>query len=184
MTLLPTLQLNGWQSIQSHCDLPMWRRTLILCLVVLPALAAAEADTEVSLREYVDTRFEAQEKAAAVALAAVKEASVSAQSAADRAVAKAEAATDKRFESVNEFRAALDDNTRTLMPRAEAEQQFKAIIEKIDDLTKRMAAKEEQGRGLNQGWLILVALTGVLATGVGVYMALRTRRPASSTNAP
>jgi len=36
------------------------------------------------------------------------------------AVNKAEAATEKRFESVNEFRAQLGDQSRTFMPRIES----------------------------------------------------------------
>lgn len=101
---------------------------------------------EISLREYVDVRFEAQEKAVQAAL-----------DSAQRAVSKAEAASEKRFESVNEFRSALGDSARLLMPRSEAEQAFKTMNDKIDLITSRVNAREEQGKGLSQGWVFLIS---------------------------
>lgn len=124
---------------------------------------ASEAN-DISLREYVDVRFEAQEKAVEAALAS-----------ADRAVQKAEAASDKRFESVNEFRAALDDSGRLNMPRTEAEQQFRATAEKIDDLTKRLNARDEQGRGLSSGWAMLIAAVGLIAVVWAMFFKGRTQ---------
>lgn len=122
----------------------------------------------VSLREYVDQRFSAQDKAVAAALAAQEKAVTAALAAADRAVAKAEGASERRFESINEFRGALSDSARLLMPRAEAEQAVRAMTEKIDELAKRVNARDDQGRGLHQGWVILVGVIAVIAAVVGV----------------
>ena len=55
-----------------------------------------------------EQRFDAQEKAVREALAA-----------ADRAVIKAETAAEKRFDSVNEFRGQLKDQTSTMLTRGE-----------------------------------------------------------------
>ena len=96
----------------------------------------------VSLREYMDTRFEAQDKAVSAAL-----------SAADRAVAKAEMATEKRFDSVNEFRGALADSARLLMPRAECEQSFKVQSDKLASLESRVNARDERGSGESGAWV-------------------------------
>jgi ABC-type transporter Mla subunit MlaD len=93
-------------------------------------------DESISLREYVDTRFHDQEKAVLTALTAQKEAVSSALAAADRAVAKAETASEKRFESVNEFRGSLADSARLLMPRSEVEQIVKSLEGKIGGLQK------------------------------------------------
>lgn len=123
---------------------------------------------KVSLRDYVDQRFEAQDKAVAAALAAQEKAVTAALAAADRAVAKAEGASERRFESINEFRGALSDSARLLMPRAEAEQASRAMSEKIDELTKRVNSKDDQGRGLHQGWLILVAAIAVIGAVVSM----------------
>jgi hypothetical protein len=51
--------------------------------------------------------------------------------AAEKAVTKAETAAEKRFDSVNEFRAAYQDLISHQMPRAEAEQQLHQVDEKI-----------------------------------------------------
>jgi uncharacterized membrane protein YidH (DUF202 family) len=71
----------------------------------------------------IEQRFKAAEERTTLALTA-----------ADRAVVKAETATEKRFDAVNEFRATLADQASRLMPRAEVEQIVKGMSEKIDDL--------------------------------------------------
>lgn len=127
-----------------------------------------EQADNVPLREYVDIRFEAQEKAVAAALAAQEKAVTAALNAADRAVAKAEAASERRFESINEFRGALADSARLLMPRSESEQNFRAMTEKIDDVIKRVNARDDRSRGLGQGWAILIAAVGFISAVIGV----------------
>jgi hypothetical protein len=60
--------------------------------------------------------------------------------AADKANVKSDAAIEKRFDGVNEFRKTLSDQTNTFMPRTEVEAIVKAQNEKIDDLrgTRRL----------------------------------------------
>jgi hypothetical protein len=131
---------------------------------------------DVSLREYVDTRFEAQEKAVAAALAAQEKAVAAALAAADRAVAKAETAAERRFESVNEFRATLTDQARTFMPRAESEQALRGLTEKLDVLTNRVNARDERSSTWASGWGLIVGLVGVVAAVISIVFAL-TRSP-------
>jgi len=126
----------------------------------------------VSWRNYVDSRFETQDKAVAAALAAQEKAVSAALTAADRAVAKAESAAERRFESVNEFRATLTDQARTFMPRAEAEQAARALNEKLDVLTARVNARDERSNTWSAGWGLLVGLVGVAAAIVSVVFAL------------
>lgn len=57
------------------------------------------------------------------------------------AVNKAEVATEKRFEGVNEFRAQLGDQSRTLMPRIETEVLIKNINDKIETSNKSINDK-------------------------------------------
>jgi hypothetical protein len=52
----------------------------------------------------------------------------------EKAVAKAEIATEKRFDAVNEFRGQLKDQAATLMPRAEVDTRFNALAEKIESI--------------------------------------------------
>jgi len=132
---------------------------------------AASVD-EVSLREYVDVRFLAQEKAVAAALAAQEKAVAAALAAADRAVAKAETAAERRFESQNEFRGTLADQARTFMPRSEAEQAMKGLSDKIENLTLRVNSRDDRGRGMGDiiGWI--VGGVGLVAAVISIVFAL------------
>lgn len=67
------------------------------------------------------TRFQAAEGAVSAAL-----------SSSEKAISKAEMANDKRFESVNEFRAALGDQASTLLTRNEYNTEHRALEEKVD----------------------------------------------------
>ena len=58
--------------------------------------------------------------------------------AADKAVTKSEAASEKRFESVNEFRAQLTDQAHSFMPRQEAEAAINRGIERVEEVRERM----------------------------------------------
>jgi hypothetical protein len=84
------------------------------------------------------------------------------------ATLKAESASEKRFDSVNEFRGSLDDMVHTLMPRTESEARHTAASEKIDLLQARLDKSEGSGAGMRQGWTLVV---GAIAT-VGVVMSL------------
>lgn len=72
-----------------------------------------------------DTRYEQRFKA-------MDEKTGLALTASEKAVVKAETATEKRFDSVNEFRGQLKDQASTLLPRLEADAQFKVYEDKID----------------------------------------------------
>jgi len=80
----------------------------------------------------------------------------------DKAVTKAEMATDKRFDSVNEFRAQLADQSRTFIPRVEAElthRQFEDRINLLKESIDRIEARKEGG---NITWLYIVAVLSIL----------------------
>src|ERR1700679_3563652 len=105
-------------------------------------MESKDHNTLISLREYVDIRFDAQEKAVNAALAA-----------ADRAVNKAEVASEKRFENMNEFRGALADSARLLMPRSEYEQAQKTLSDKVEKMETRLNAADDRGAGASQSWI-------------------------------
>lgn len=130
-------------------------------------MAIDEAD-----RRY-EQRFVAQEKAVAFALDAAKE-----------AVLKAEIASEKRFDSVNEFRQTLSDQTNTFLPRAEAEQRIKQNSDKIDAskdlaverfslLLSRLDKLEGRSTGMKDGWGYLVGAIGLAATVIAIVIAIR-----------
>lgn len=122
----------------------------------------------VSLREYVDVRFAAQEKAVAAALAAQEKAVAAALAAAKEAVTKAETATERRFENSNEWRSTVETLQRTYMPRTESEQQIDALIERVDRLTQRVDSREARGRGMGEIWGFIVGGVGLIAALVAI----------------
>ena len=72
-----------------------------------------------------DQRFEAMDEKTSLALTS-----------SEKAVSKAEAATEKRFDAVNEFRGQLKDQAATLMPRAEADSKFKTLEDKLEEMKR------------------------------------------------
>jgi Mg2+ and Co2+ transporter CorA len=87
---------------------------------------AKQVEQERDLR--YEQRFRAQQEALSYALNAAKE-----------AVAKAETATEKRFDAVNEFRSALSDAAARMMPRAESESAHKAIVSQFDTTMRALS---------------------------------------------
>lgn len=116
----------------------------------------------VSLREYIDMRFCAYEKANEIRFNAQEKAVAAALTAADRAIGKTESATQYRFEGVNEFRAALEVYVKTLMPRGEVEAIISTMREKIDSVTDRVNAKDAASGGRANLWGWIVGAVGAL----------------------
>lgn len=77
--------------------------------------------------------------------------------AAQEAVLKAEVASEKRFEGVNEFRAQLADQQRTFIPRIEAEQRLDALETMIRALDNRVQSNAAAVRGGKEVWALVVA---------------------------
>lgn len=106
--------------------------------------------------------------------------------AAEKAIDKAEVATERRLQGMNEFRDQLSDQAATLMPRKEAEQLVHALAErmeagwsavtigdqKLDDRLKTL----EQGAANQQGRFAMVGVgLAVVVVIVNVAIALLTR---------
>lgn len=99
-------------------------------------------------------RFEGQEKAVGAALQAAKE-----------AVEKAEAAANKRFDSVNEFRQQLSDQAASFMPRREAEQRLGVL----ETQANRQSGKED---GSGRFGASLLAIGSLLIASAAVLVAI------------
>jgi hypothetical protein len=102
-----------------------------------------------------DKRYDERDKSTKVAMDA-------ALAAAKEAVIKAEGASEKRFDSVNEFRATLADQQRTLMPRAEVELLYKTLSDKIDALTEDAHTATGVKTGVRELAAYVIAATGVV----------------------
>jgi hypothetical protein len=121
-------------------------------------------------------RFDAQGQALTAALLAQEKAVQTAMVAAEKAVTKAETANEKRFESVNEFRKTLSDQTASFPSRVE----LQALADRVTDLATRMDKTEGRSTGLNAGWIYLLgglaafgAIIGLVGTIVSLYVALK-----------
>jgi len=106
---------------------------------------------EVTLREYVEQRFDLSDKALSAALAATKE-----------AILKAETATDKRFDSVNEFRQTLTDRDRLNMPRTETELLVKGLSDRLKVIEDGRTRNSGEWSGAKNLWAIIIAAAGIV----------------------
>jgi chromosome segregation ATPase len=82
-------------------------------------------------RRYED-RFKAMDEKTGLALTS-----------SEKAFTKAETATEKRFDAVNEFRGSLKDQADRMMPRAEADGRFGGVEDKIDEIKKEVNSLRE-----------------------------------------
>jgi hypothetical protein len=94
----------------------------------------------------------------------------------EKAIIKAESATERRFEGVNEFRQTLADQAATLMPRAEYTVQHKALGDKVTVLENRMGLIQQEisgilarGGGMKEAWGYLAAVGGMVIAGLAIY---------------
>jgi hypothetical protein len=78
------------------------------------------------------------------------------------AVIKAEVATERRFESVNEFRNQMGDMQRTLMPRSESEQRMANLEKQLDSLEGLMSESRARLRGGKEMWAYIIGAVGLL----------------------
>lgn len=114
------------------------------------------------LRELMDERdrryqerFDASTRAVDAAFASAKE-----------AVAKAELSAERRFESVNEFRAQLGDQASTFLTRREYEAKHEALEAQVNSLIKVIERSKGRGAGIGAmyGWIIgaVGAIVGIM----------------------
>ena len=109
-----------------------------------------------------EQRFVDSQTATATALTAARIAVDAALSAAKEAVLKAEGASEKRFEGVNEFRQTLADQQRTLMPRAEAELRMASLEYQIKELKNSDIAFGANRSGMKQMGGIVFGIIGIV----------------------
>jgi len=125
-----------------------------------------------TFEKYVDERFAAQDKAVNVGLTAQRTAIDAALAAQEKAVAKADLAYEKRFESVNEFRAESVMRQSTYVTIAEYQAELRAVNARLEELVKtlnvritlleeRINKSEGARSGMRDGWGYLVAAAGI-----------------------
>jgi len=100
--------------------------------------------------------------------AAIEAATEAAFANSQRAIDKADTATEKRFEGVNEFRAALADQASNFVTRKDLE----ALAEKIEIqiISLRESRAEQQGARLT--WGSVAGLVAASAAIIGIVAAI------------
>jgi hypothetical protein len=124
-------------------------------------------------RRYED-RFAASQQAITLGFSAQKSAVDAALAAQSAAVIKAEVSTEKRFESVNEFRNTLADQQRNLMPRSEVEVIVRGLTDKIAAMEKAYDASQAERMGIKGGWGYAVGIVGFVLAILAVIGAMVT----------
>lgn len=149
------------------------------------ALSAAEKNTEIAHKtaDKAMTRAESavDKSALQASVDALREIFLKQIESSDKAVQKAEAATEKRFESVNEFRATLSDQQRDLATKSEVDLRFRGLEGRVNTVVED--ARESKGlftgakttkednRGLVFGIIgIVIALSAVIVAIFGHFM--------------
>jgi hypothetical protein len=136
-----------------------------------------------------EQRFDAQQAALMLALTEADKRHEQRFEAQQAAIQKSDVATQSRFESVNEFRAQLNDQANKLVTRTEADSvrsemlgvvkafgdRLEAMVyanaDKIASVTTRLERQEGRDRGVQAGWGYLVAAVGLLAA-IGTVIAV------------
>jgi hypothetical protein len=118
-----------------------------------------------------EQRFNAQEGAVSAALAAQEKSNAIVAGSAKEAVAKAEIAGEKRFDSINEFRGQLRDQQTTFMTRMEVDQRLSSLGERVTALQARVDQREGISTGASNLWgyflggsMLIVAILGGVVT--------------------
>lgn len=152
-------QVSGWtvDTLREH----------LITLIAETEMKLTAADTAAELRN--EQRFVAQQQAIKDALISQKEAVAAALVAAEKAVMVAETNAEKWRAAANEWRGAMNDRERNLMPRIEAENSIKGNAEKIDALASRI----DKSEGRTSGLLTIFAIIAAVGTLVAIFLALR-----------
>lgn len=106
-----------------------------------------------------EQRFKAMDEKTGLALTA-----------SEKAVSKAETATEKRFDSVNEFRGQLKDQAATLLQRNEADVKFNSIAKDMEDMKKAIAMTQGRSSGFNVSWGIAVSVALLAIALIGLIL--------------
>jgi len=94
----------------------------------------------------------------------------------EKAIVKAESATEKRFENVNEFRETLSDQSATLLSRTEYQVQHQALLDKLASdeklitlLRTDIVALQTRGGSIKDMWGYIIGLGGLALVALDLY---------------
>jgi predicted nucleic acid-binding Zn-ribbon protein len=132
---------------------------------------AAQKEALFRLEQRYEERFLAQKEAISKAEQSAEERFVAQK----EAISKAEQGAEERFRSVNEFRAVLTEQQRTLITRSELEAKLESIYEKIDSLKSSTLMAEGTGKGTHAVWGYIMGAIGLILTILTISHMLTTK---------
>jgi hypothetical protein len=121
-------------------------------------------DRSIDLKTFLLDKIESNDKRYEQRFESSSEALKKALEAADRAVNKAELANEKRFDSVNEFRATLSDQQITFVRSNEFKLMFDGLTEKIDLLQNQVISLQGRSTGKSDMMGYIVGGIGIAST--------------------
>jgi hypothetical protein len=124
------------------------------------------------LRTHLMAIFEEREKRYNQRFTDLETALRAALAASEKAIIKAETATERRFDSVNEFRQTLTDQAAQFLTRDVFDVEMKTLRERHQEITNQLSISAGKGAGLHMGWLILAAAVPMIASIIAVVLAL------------
>jgi len=138
------------------------------------AVTQLVAEKEIRYNE----RFNSQEVALKAAMSASEKAIIATKDALDtamiaseKAITKAEISTEKRFESINEFRATLSDQQDTFVRKTEVDFRFLSLADKVEKITESQQALQNKGAGFNAAWVVVLGASTMISTLVAIAFA-------------
>jgi gas vesicle protein len=143
-----------------------------------PAAGSSQA-TDVSLREYLTSLINAAERRSDARFDAMKDMVETAFETAKEAISKAETATDRRLEGMNEFRDTLSDQASHFVTKDaleslvdKLETQINRNRDDLDSLAKRIDVREGQTAGSRLTWGNMAALVATAAAFIGIIVVV------------
>ena len=141
--------------------------------------AGTSAATDVSLREYLIAEIHAAESRSIMRYEAMQAQVEAAFESSQRAIDKADEATEKRFEGVNEFRAALSDQATRFVTNdqltalgSKLEASISRNREDLETLATRINLREGAISGSRLTWGSMAALVAGLGTVIAIIAVL------------
>jgi len=117
----------------------------------------------VTWRDYVDARFLALQKTFDAGFDSHRKIDDVRFDAIEKAFEKADKASDIKFATVNEWRRTYADLVETMLPKTEYNLAHQLLIDRINDLTTRMNAKESESQGKGEVWSYIIGGLGFVS---------------------
>ncbi len=105
---------------------------------------------------------------------AAKEGVNAAMASAEKAILKAETATEKRFDSVNEFRQAMRDQQDTFASKSETNMRLDDLGKRVESMSDDLKSASGKSAGIT---LVAVGLAWLITTGIALVAVFMRHLP-------